>query len=91
MVLAYLALLNAAFGAVIFEWAWHKGRRIREVDEKRDGLFPAFRRNDTQRWSKLKLYLGAVTILPLRVLAFLTLTIIVYPVVRIIFLGIDVT
>ena len=47
MVLAYLALLNAAFGAVIFEWAWHKGRRIREVDEKRDGLFPAFRRNDT--------------------------------------------
>ena len=84
-------LLNALTGVLLFEWAWSKTDRVRRIDEKRDSLFPAWRREDTHKWSRLRFYPGAVTILPLRFLCLLLLAMITYPVVRLIFIGVDIT
>lgn len=42
--LIILLILNAAVGLYCFEWAWKKTKPIREINEKRDSKYPAFRR-----------------------------------------------
>ena len=68
-------LLNAITGIILFEWAWSKTDLARRIDEKRDSLFPAWRREDIHKWSRLRFYPGAVTILPLRFLCLLLLAV----------------
>jgi len=41
---------------------------LREVNEERDSKYPPFRRVDVHKWKKVRFYLGAVTLLPLRFL-----------------------
>ena len=41
---------------------------FRNVDEARDSQFPAYRRYDVKNWRKWKFYLGAVTLMPIRLL-----------------------
>jgi len=84
-------LMNALTGILLFEWAWSKTDRVRIVDEKRDNLFPAWRREDTPKWSRLRFYPGAVSILPLRFFCMILLAIILYLVTRLIFIGVDIT
>ena len=43
------------------------------VDEIRDSQFPAFRRLDASRWSRLKFYPGALFTLPARILLLILL------------------
>jgi hypothetical protein len=31
-----------------------------------DSQFPAFRRNDIKKWNKLKFFLGAISVMPIR-------------------------
>lgn len=60
--------VNALIGIALFEWAYYQTRRHRKVDEERDSLFPAWRRLDVKRWSRLKLYPCAITIMPVRLI-----------------------
>lgn len=64
----WLALLNAAFGILIFEWSWFRMRRFRKPNADLDALYPAYRRDDALTWKKWKLYPGAATILLPRLL-----------------------
>jgi len=43
------------------EYAWSKTENFRNIDEKRDGMYPAFRRIDAKNWAKWKFYPGAIT------------------------------
>ena len=40
----------------------------RNVIEERDSLYPAWRLNDTHKWNYWKLLLGAITIMPIRII-----------------------
>ena len=64
----YAIALYMLSGLALFEWAWASVKSIRDVNEERDSQFPAFRRLDAKKWNKFRFYLGAVTILPLRIL-----------------------
>jgi len=90
MILHFI-LANATVGIILFEWAWSKTARVRHVDGARDSLFPGWRREDVKKWSRLRFYPGAVTILPLRFFCFLLIALITYPVIRLIFIGVDIT
>lgn len=65
-VLVVLAILNVIVGTLIFNWAWKQIKPIREQDEARDSQFPPFRRTDLKKWSVVKFYLGAITLMPMR-------------------------
>ena len=54
-------LLNALFGFFLLRWAWRKTTRVRNVNEERENLFPAYRRHDTHKWKLKSLYLRAMT------------------------------
>lgn len=59
-------------GLLAFEWAWIQIKPLREINEDRDGKYPAFRRWDAFKWRKWHYYLGAMTVMPVRlVLGFL--------------------
>ena len=53
-------------GLALFEWAWAQVKSIRDVDETRDSQYPAFRRLDAPKWRKWRFYIGALTMLPIR-------------------------
>lgn len=57
------------------------------MDEKRDSKYPAFRRLDATKWRKWKFYIGAITILPLRLILTLFLLICCYLSARILSIG----
>ena len=84
-------ILYELFGILLFEWAWSKTFRARKIDEARDSNFPAWRRLDTTKWSRLRFYPGAITILPLRLFSMILLAIVTYPLIRIIYFGVDLT
>ena len=46
--------------------AWRKSAKLRVEDKARDQKYPAFSRTDVYRLKKWKLYLGALTIMPIR-------------------------
>ena len=50
---------NWLIGILLVEYALHKTKAVRRVDEDRDSRFPAFRRTDTHLWNRPRLYLGA--------------------------------
>lgn len=56
-----LALFNAIFGFFALNWAWKKSARLRNVNEERENLFPAYRRYDAHKWKLGPLYLKAMT------------------------------
>ena len=39
-----ILIINAIVGLILFEYAWHDMKPIREVNEERDSKYPAFRR-----------------------------------------------
>ena len=61
-------IVNALIGLLLFEYAWAKVRKVREINEERDSLYPAFRRYDAKKWSKWRFYIGAVTFMPIRLI-----------------------
>ncbi len=60
-------LIYLAIGVYAVEWMWAKMERIRQVDEERDSMFPAFRRTDAKHWNKWMFYPLGVTAMPLRI------------------------
>lgn len=75
-------ILNAIIGILAFEWAWGKVKAIRNYDEKRDSRYPAFRRMDVKKWDKLKFYIGAVTVMPFRVIFALVIIFVTFFIVK---------
>ncbi len=70
-----LLILNSLLGLALFAYAWSSSYLHRNVVEERDSLYPAWRLTDTHRWHFWKLLLGAVTIMPIRIIGlFATLT-----------------
>ena len=57
---------QAIIGVIGIEYAWSRTKRYREIDEQRDGKFPAFRRVDAKNWSRWKFYPGAMLLMPTR-------------------------
>lgn len=57
----FLQCLNSAAGLNMWFACWQQVERFREVNEERDSLFPAFRRQDARRWNKWSFFLGAIT------------------------------
>jgi hypothetical protein len=57
---------QAVIGIVAFEYAWSRTKRFRNVDERRDALYPNFRRNDAKNWARWKFYIGAMFFMPTR-------------------------
>lgn len=55
-------------GVIAIEWCFTRIKRMREIDVKRDSRFPAFRRTDAAKWSKLKFYPGCLLAMPLRLI-----------------------
>jgi 1-acyl-sn-glycerol-3-phosphate acyltransferase len=64
--LAAIFTFNALVGIAMYEFALYDTRRARKVDEKRDSLFPAWRRLDTHKISRVWNYPAAMVLLPLR-------------------------
>ena len=77
MTLIILAV-NALFGLIIFEWAFSKTKRHRNVDEQRDSLFPAWRRLDVNSFKRWKMYPIALTFMPLKLVLVVVGTLLVY-------------
>ena len=50
----------------MFEYAWSRNFRFRQIDEARDRNYPLFRRYDNKNWSRWKFYPGAVLWMPTR-------------------------
>ena len=59
---------QAVIGIIAFEFAWSRTKRFRNVDEKRDSLYPQFRRQDAENWARWKFYLGAMFFMPTRII-----------------------
>lgn len=74
--------VNALIGLVAFEWAWAKVKTIQQVDETRDSQYPAFRRLDAKNWRKWHFYLGAITLMPIRLIISVIPLIVLYIYVR---------
>jgi len=55
----WLFLVNTILGIIFIEYALHKTKSVRKVDEARDSHFPAFRRWDAPMWKRPRLYLAA--------------------------------
>lgn len=66
-ILIYL-FIQAIIGIVALEFAWSKTKRFREVNERRDGKYPYFRRTDSQYWARWKFYPGAILMMPTRLI-----------------------
>lgn len=64
--LAIAMTVNAVAGILFFEWSYGKFSRHRDGNEARDRDFPAFRRTDAYKWSRLKFWPGAMLFLPCR-------------------------
>ena len=64
--LVYLLIINGLIGAAMLEKVLSSVRGFK-ADEARDSKFPLWRRHDTHNWNRRKLYLGAVTFMPIRV------------------------
>lgn len=60
--------VHAIIGVIAIEWCLSRVKRMQQVDEKRDSQFPAFRRLDASKWSRLKFYPGCLLGMPLRLL-----------------------
>jgi hypothetical protein len=65
-ILIYL-IVQAVIGIVAIEYAWCRTKRFREVDERRDLMFPQFRRTDAKFWARWKFYPGAMFLMPTRI------------------------
>jgi len=61
-------VVQAILGIVAIEFAWGRTKRMREVDEERDSMYPAFRRIDVQNWARWKFYPGAILFMPTRLI-----------------------
>ena len=48
--------------------AYSRTAPYRKTDEERDCIYPAFRRNDIQNWSRCKFYPGAILLMPFRII-----------------------
>lgn len=68
MTLMILFISQAIIGIIGIEYAWSRTKRFREIDEERDGKFPAFRRVDAKNWSRWKFYPGAMFLMPARLI-----------------------
>ena len=55
-ILFVIFLLNVLSSWYLFEWAWKRTQRVRIIDDKRDALFPAFRRSDAKLMAKWRHY-----------------------------------
>ena len=64
-----LLITNAVLGIVLLEYTWAKTERFRNPIPEVEAKMKAFKRNDASRWSKWKLYPGAMTVLIPRLLA----------------------
>lgn len=71
------------------EYAFSRTKRFREVDEERDGRFPWFRRYDAYYWKRLRLYPGAIFIMPARFLLLALDGLFLMTVLRILTIGHD--
>ena len=89
MILYILLGLNAVFGAFLLEVAWKYTRLHRNKDEIRDSHFPSWRRNDLKHWSRLKLYPGALTIMPLRMIMLIVISTVCLIFHKILLRGVD--
>ena len=60
--------IQAFIGVAAIEYAWARTRRFREQDPFVDAKWDAFIREDVRKWSRLKLYPGAIFLMPTRLL-----------------------
>ena len=60
---------------------------LREVNEERDGKYPAFRRWDVSKWEKWRFYAGAVTLMPLRIIMCIVIVLSCYIFIRLFTIG----
>ena len=81
-----LIVINAVLGVFLLEWSWKKFHRHRNPNKELNEMYPAFRRNDAEKWQKWKLYPGAMTVLLPRIiiltLSLSSITIISYILLR---------
>jgi len=69
---------NAIIGTCLFAYGVYGNRAVKNWDEDRDSKYPAYRRYDTKNWNYLYLYLGAITLMPVRAFLGLLLTVVVF-------------
>ena len=62
--------IQAFIGFLMIEYALHKLRRFRDGNEERDSKFPGIRRLDVDKWSRWRLYPGALLTMPTRAFMF---------------------
>jgi NADH:ubiquinone oxidoreductase subunit 3 (subunit A) len=60
--------VQAILGILLFEFAYSRTAPYRNIDEERDCIYPAFRRNDVHNWSRWKFYPGAMLLMPFRII-----------------------
>lgn len=65
--------IHMLIGFLLFEYAWYRMQRMRDINEERDSKFPVFRRMDVKRWSRWKFYPGAMLTMPARMALLFTM------------------
>ena len=82
-----LIIIHSILGLVAFEWAWIQMKPFRNVVKERDEKYPPFRRLDVHLWKKWKFYLGAMTLMPIRIVLCVVDLLIIYVLIKIITIG----
>ena len=89
MIILTLILLNAALGFIIFNTAWKRNHRYREVDEERDRHYPVWRREDASKWSYWRMLPFALTIFGPRLILWIVSLLFILIVHSILLIGVD--
>ena len=71
LVWTIIAIVNAIFGICLFEWAWHKTRRLRKPIHELNAQFPELNRLEAKDYARWKFYPCVITLLiPRFIIAF---------------------
>jgi 1-acyl-sn-glycerol-3-phosphate acyltransferase len=80
---------QALIGFMAVEYAFMRNKRFLESNEKRDKMFPSFRRTDAKYWARWKFYPGAMCFMLTKFLLIILNTILLIVFVRILSCGHD--
>jgi len=87
--LALYLIIQAIIGIWIFESIYKGLSKYQEVNEKRDGKFPQYRRHDAKHWNRWMFYPGAMFLLTTKLILMISIVLFTCFLIKIISYGHD--
>ena len=82
-------IFQAIIGIWIFESIYKGLSKYKEVNGKRDGKFPQYRRYDAKYWSRWRFYPGAMLLMPTKLILMISIVLFTSSLIKIISYGHD--